>query len=146
VSAVKRGYSGTMAAAPSGTNRHLYGEDNPLGAPGFDEKVRLLQEVDAFARAADPRVRQVTGSIAGSWKVVEILRPDGRRVRDVRPLVRFNVTVVAGEGDRQEVGSFGMGGRHDWARVLDPAAWKQAVDEALRQAVTNLGSVPAPAG
>jgi TldD protein len=30
--------------------------------------------------------------------------------------------------------------------VVDPAHWKASVDEALRQALVNLGSVPAPAG
>src|SRR5690606_34660212 len=36
VSAVKHGYSGTLAAPPSGTNQRLYGEDNPIAAPGFE--------------------------------------------------------------------------------------------------------------
>mgnify|MGYP000882764815 CR=1 FL=1 len=146
VSAVRGGRSGTWAAAPSATNARLYADDNPIGAPSFEEKVRLLEEIDAHARALDPRVRQVTASLAASWQVVEILRPDGERLHDVRPLVRLNVSVVVGEGDRQESGSHGFGGREGFARFVAPDRWRHAVDEALRQALTNLSAEPAPAG
>ena len=88
VSAVKAGYSGTLADAPAGTNRKLYGEENPTSEPVFDEKAKLLQEIDAWVRDRDPRVRQVTASLAASWQQVEILRADGRIAHDVRPLVR----------------------------------------------------------
>src|SRR5690606_5329730 len=111
VSSVKSGHSGVLAAAPAGTNRKLYGDDNPIAEPAFDAKANLLQEMDAWLRARDPRVRQVTASLAASWQKVEILRADGQVVRDVRPLVRFNVSVVVGDGDRQESGSYGAGGR-----------------------------------
>lgn len=146
VRAVQAGHSGTYDAAPPRTNRALYADLNPLGAPDFAEKVRLLQEMDAFARARDPRVRQVTVSIAGSWQVVNVLRADGHLVKDVRPLVRLNVSVVAGEGDRQESGSFGTGGRETFERFVTPESWQAAVDEALRQALVNLEAKPAPAG
>ncbi|MCE1234858.1 MAG: metalloprotease TldD [Hyphomicrobiales bacterium] len=146
VKAVRSGHSGSWAAAPSNTNTRLYTDDNPIGAPSFDEKVRLLAEIDAYARAADPRVRQVTASLAASWQVVEILRPDGFLVRDVRPLVRLNVSVVTGEGTRQEAGSHGFGGREGFARFVEPERWRSAVDEALRQSLVNLSAVPAPAG
>jgi TldD protein len=146
VSAVKSGYSGTLAAPPSGTNRKLYGDDNPIAAPGFAEKVRLLQEIDGYLRAKDPRVRQVTASLAASWQHVEILRADGQLVRDIRPLVRMNVSVVAGEGDRQETGSYGMGGRKGFGEFVAEGSWRFAADEALRQALVNLEAIPAPAG
>src|SRR5690606_12286468 len=107
VQAVKRGHAGTYAAPPRGTNVALYGDDNPLGAPSFAEKVKLLEQIDAYARGKDERVRQVTASLAGSWQVVEILRADGTLVRDVRPMVRVNVAIVAGDGTRQEAGSYG---------------------------------------
>ncbi|HET7715144.1 MAG TPA: metallopeptidase TldD-related protein, partial [Bauldia sp.] len=94
----------------------------------------------------DPRVRQVTASLAGSHNVVEILRADGHLVRDIRPLVRINVSVVVGDGDRQESGSHGMGGRESFERFVTPEAWQGAVDEALRQALVNLTAIPAPAG
>lgn len=146
VSTVKGGHSGTLAAAPARTNRHLYGEENPIPSPSFAEKAKLLQEIDAFLRDKDPRVRQVTASLASSWQHVEILRADGQIVRDIRPLVRVNVAVVVGEGDRQETGSYGMGGRKGFGEFLAEDSWKFAADEALRQALVNLRAVPAPAG
>lgn len=146
VSAVKGGYSGTLAAAPARTNRHLYGEENPIPSPSFAEKAKLLQEIDAFLRNKDPRIRQVTASLASSWQHVEILRADGQVVRDIRPLVRVNIAVVVGDGDRQETGSYGMGGRKGFGEFLADDSWKFAADEALRQALVNLRALPAPAG
>src|SRR5262245_19478657 len=100
VRAVQGGYSGGYADAPPRTNVRLYGDDNPLSEPSFATKVRLLQEIDAHARAKDPRVRQVSVTFGATWQVVEVVRRDGEIYRDVRPLVRVNVSVVAGEGDR----------------------------------------------
>src|SRR5882724_2227936 len=133
VAAVRGGYSGNFAAAPAHTNVRLYGDENPLEAPGFETKVKLLAEIDAYVRDKDPRVRQVSVSLGATWQVVEILRPDGESYRDIRPLVRVNISVVAGQGDRQESGSKGYGGR-------------EGADGALREALVNLESVPAPAG
>ena len=146
VRAVKGGHSGRYAEAPGRTNRKLYGDDNPLGTPTFEAKVKLLESIDAYARAKDPRVRQVTASIAATWQVVELLRADGSTYRDIRPLVRLNVSVVAGDGDRQESGSYGVGGREGYERFITADAWHYAVDEAVRQAMVNLNAVPAPAG
>jgi TldD protein len=146
VRAVKGGHSGSYAEAPGRTNVKLYGDDNPLGEPAFEAKVKLLEEIDAYARAKDPRVRQVSASVAATWQVVEILRPDGETYRDVRPLVRLNVSVVTGEGDRQETGSHGFGGREGYGRFIATDAWQGAVDEAVRQALVNLQAIPAPAG
>ena len=146
VKAVRQGRSGGMAVAPIGTNRRLYEPINPLADPGFEAKVSLLAEIDAYARAKDPRVRQVMASIAGEWQAVQILRADGVRVADIRPLVRLNVSVMVGEGDRQETGSHGSGGRVSYTQFIDPAHWRASVEEALRQALVNLSSVPAPAG
>ena len=146
VSAVKAGHSGSVADAPQGTNRKLYGDGNPIAEPGFDAKAKLLQEIDGWVRARDPRVRQVTASLASSWQQVEILRADGRSTSDVRPLVRFNIAVVVGDGDRQESGSYGMGGRKGFGDFLAEASWQHAAEEALRQALVNLEAVPAPAG
>ncbi|MBV9955135.1 MAG: metalloprotease TldD [Pseudolabrys sp.] len=146
VRAVKSGHSGHYAAPPARTNRKLYADDNPLGTPAFEQKVKLLEEINAYARAKDLRVRQVSASLGASWQVVEILRADGETFRDIRPLVRLNVSVVAGEGDRQEAGSHGYGGREGYQRFIDASAWRGAVDEAVRQALVNLAAVPAPAG
>ena len=146
VRAVKSGTGGVFAAPPPGTNRSLYTDINPLARVDFTAKTSLLQEIDTYARAKDPRVRQVMASLIGVWQAVEILRPDGNRVGDIRPLVRLNVSVVVGDGDRMEQGSSGAGGRIEYDRFLDPAQWKKQVDEALRQALVNLSAVPAPAG
>ena len=144
--AVTRGHSGTYAEAPQGTNRKLYGADNPIGSPTFEEKVKLLTEIDAYLRGKDPKVRQVTASVAASWQVVNILRADGHKVTDVRPMTRINVSVVVGEGDRQESGSYGIGGRTSFDAFLTEESWRYGADEALRQALVNLEAIEAPAG
>jgi len=145
VRAVRAGHDGQFAAPPELTNRRLYGDDNPLNEIPFAEKVRLLSEIDSYARR-DDRVRQVSASLSGSWRAVLILRPDGYIGQDIRPLVRLNVSVVMGEGDRQESGSSGTGGRTGYTAYFAPDRWRAEVDEALRQAEINLRSEPAPAG
>jgi TldD protein len=138
--------TGSMAAPPRLSNRHLYTDASPLDAVDFATKVRLLETIDAAARARDPLVSQVSVNLSGSWSVVEIVRADGFVATDVRPLVRLNVSIVAEENGRRETGSFGMGGRRLYDDLFDPLRWNHAIDEALKQALTNLGSVAAPAG
>ncbi len=144
--AVTRGHAGTYSEPPQGTNRKLYGEENPIGSPSFEEKAKLLQTIDRYLRDKDARVRQVTASIAASWQVVEILRADGHRVRDIRPMTRLNISVVAGEGDRQESGGNGFGGRMGFDSFLTEEHWQRGADDALRQALVNLQAIDAPAG
>ncbi len=146
VSAVRAGRSGTAAEPPRATNARLYSDQNPLAEGDFATRAALLGSIDATARAKDGRVRQVMASLAGEWQAVQILRADGSRVADLRPLVRLNVSVVVEQNGRRETGSYGTGGRFGYARLLDEATWRQAVDEALRQALLNLESVSAPAG
>ncbi len=146
VGAVTRGYSGSYAAAPQRTNKKLYGDENPIGEPSFEAKVALLQEIDAYLRAKDPKVRQVSASIAASWQVVDILRADGERMQDIRPMTRLNISVVVGEGDRQESGSYGVGGRRGFGDFVATDSWQRGADDALRQALVNLEAIDAPAG
>ena len=146
VKSVARGSGGTLALPPQMTNRKLYSDLNPISAMDFAAKVKLIRDADAFARGLDSRVRQVSISLSGEWQLVEILRPDGFAARDIRPLVRFNVTVVTGSGERQESGSYGMGGRSSYEAFLSEENWQAAVQEALRQSVVALQSVAAPAG
>ena len=146
IQAVKAGHTGDWAAGPRRTNVKLYTDANPIDGTPFDAKVKLLAEIDSYARGRDPRVRQVSCSLFGEWQAVEIIRPDGMTVRDIRPLVRLNVSIVVGDGDRQEAGSYGAGGRTAYDVYMQPDTWRGAVDEALRQALVNLQSVPAPAG
>ena len=146
VTAVRTGHTGSYAEAPQRTNRSLYIEDNPLNQVPFEAKVKLLTEIDAYARAKDDRVRQVSASISGEWQAVQIVRPDGHHAADIRPLVRLNVSCVVGDGDHQESGSYGSGGRENYTAYLEPENWQYSVDEALRQALVNLDSVATPAG
>ncbi|MBS0256848.1 MAG: metalloprotease TldD [Proteobacteria bacterium] len=146
VGAVTKGYSGSYAAAPQRTNKKLYGDENPIGSPSFEEKVKLLTDIDAYLRDKDDKVRQVTATISASWQVVDILRADGHRVSDIRPMTRINVSVVAGEGDRQESGSYGIGGRVGFSDFITTENWQRGADEALRQALVNLTAIDAPAG
>jgi len=146
VRAVARGYSGAAAAAPARTNVKLYSDIDPLGSAAFEKKVKLLEEMNAYARNKDPRVRQVSCSLAGSWQNVEIIRAGGETYRDIRPLVRLSVSIVVEENGRQESGSYGGGGRGGYEIYLAPEYWHAAIDEALREALVNLSSVPAPAG
>ncbi len=145
-SLAKRGYAGEAAEGPRGTNRRLYGEDDPLSSPAFGDKVALLQEIDAFARARDPRIVQVTATLASERRVVEVLRADGRLLRDVRPLVRVNVSVTVEKDGRRESGYHGAGGRASFDAWIRPEAWQGQVDEALRQALVNLEAIDCPAG
>ncbi|KXF89821.1 metalloprotease TldD [Phaeobacter inhibens] len=137
---------GTMAPPPPRTNTRLYTDDDPIGAMPFAVKVETLREIDAFARAQDPRVVQVSAMLAASLQEVEILRADGTRVRDVRPMTRLNVSVIVEQDGRRESGSAGGGGRVGLDGLVDPADWQNKVREALRVACVNLEAVPAPAG
>ena len=146
VKSVSSGHGGTLAEPPMGTNQSLYTDDNPLSMMPFEAKVSLLAEIDAYARAKDPRVKQASVSMAGNWQAIQVLRQGGARSGDVRPLVRLNVSVVVEQGDRMETGSHGAGGRMSFETFVTPDMWRASVDEALRQALVNLDSVPAPAG
>jgi len=146
VKAVRSGRGGEAAVGPGGTNTQLYTDANPINLIPFETKVALLQKIDAYARAKDPSVVQVMASILGSWQAVRIIRADGQFASDVRPMVRLNVSVMTERDGRRETGSHGMGGRVTYDGLIDETAWKAAVDEALRQSLLNLDSVPAPAG
>lgn len=147
ISVVRSGHGGKAALDnPARTNRQLYTDADPLTAVPFADKIALLSTIDAAARARDPRVAQVSVSLLGSWSVVEIVRADGSRARDVRPLVRLNVQIVAQNGDRRETGFHGLGGRYLYDDLLKPETWNAAIDTALAQALVNLDAVAAPAG
>ena len=146
VAGIRHGCGGVLALPPQRTNRNLYTADNPLASVPFETKTALLTQIDAYARGRDGRVRQVIASLAGEWQAIQVMRPDGEYAADIRPLVRLNVSVVVEENDRKETGSYGTGGRVGYDGLLDPLTWRGAVDEALRQALVNLGSVAAPAG
>jgi len=146
VKAVRAGAGGTFADPPQGTNQQLYTDANPLPLVPFDIKVETLAAIDAYARKKEPKIKQVSASLAGSWQAVHIARPGGAAVADIRPLVRLNVSVVVSDGVRMETGSYGTGGRMTYGEFLKTETWQKAVDEAIRQALVNLESVDAPGG
>jgi TldD protein len=146
VALVRGGHGGTLAAPPARTNRKLYVDDDPISAIPFARKVALLERIDAAARARDPRVVQVSASLTASWSAIEILRGDGFRASDIRPLVRLNVQIVAEKDGRRETGYHGIGGRYLYDQLFEDATWERAIDVALAQALVNLNAVAAPAG
>jgi TldD protein len=137
---------GTLAAAPAPTNRRLYTDADPIAEAAFAFKVDTLREIDAFTRALDPRVVQVSATVAASMQEVVILRADGIAVTDQRPMARVNIAVIVEENGRRESGSSGGGGRAGLAQLLVPHHWQGVAREALRIALVNLEAVPAPAG
>ena len=142
----KSGYEGVASAAPARTNAKLYPDVDVVANPGFGAKVELLQEIDAYCRASDASVVQVSATLSGTRRSVAILRAGGERYDDVRPLVRLNVSVTVERAGHRETGFAGAGGRASYDDYVDPASWKSLADEALRQAKVNLDAVPAPAG
>ncbi|WP_156850499.1 metalloprotease TldD [Bartonella refiksaydamii] len=139
-------HAGPYNAAPQRTNKRLYQPHNPLVAPSFEKKSALLQKIDAYLRAKNDKLHQVTVSLSGSLQHVEILRADEHLVRDIRPLVRLSISVVAADGNRRENGFYGCGGRQAFDQFISEENWKNAADEALRMALINLEAEAAPAG
>lgn len=137
---------GTLAYAPKGTNLRLYTDADPMADASFAGKIDLLREIDAFTRALDPRIIQVSATIAAGLQEVEILRPEGLRLSDIRPMARLNISVIVEQNGRRESGGMGGGGRYGLARLMEPAHWQNVAREALRIALVNLDAVPAPAG
>ncbi|QEO17112.1 metalloprotease TldD [Acetobacter vaccinii] len=146
VSAVRAGRSGQIAAPPRATNQRLYSEASPLADCDFTTRAGLLADMDAYARSRDSRVVQVMASLSGEWQAVQIIRADGTRVADLRPLARLNVSVVVEQDGLRESGGHGLGGRYGISRLLEADCWRGAVDEALRQALVALSAQAAPAG
>ncbi len=147
VRAVNFGQASAKAVEmPFGTNAALYADLNPLNEQPFEQKIALLQQIDAYVRGKDPRVKQVSVALSGSWQAVQILRAGGAVAGDIRPLVRLNISVVVEQNGRMETGSYGAGGRTSYGLYLSEDQWQMQANEALRQALTNLESIPAPAG
>jgi len=137
---------GTLAEGPAGTNRKLYSDADPMSQATFPAKIDLLKEIDAFTRDLDPRVVQVSASVAASHQEVLILRPDGNLVTDTRPMSRINIAVIVEQDGRRESGSMGGGGRAGLIGLIARDHWEGVAREALRISLVNLDAEPAPAG
>ncbi|AXS80687.1 metalloprotease TldD [Dechloromonas sp. HYN0024] len=123
----------------------LYVPHDPIASLPADAKVKLLERLEGFARALDPRVLQVMASLAGEYEVVLVAGSDGRLAADIRPLVRCSISVIIEENGKREQGSSGGGGRFDFG-YFDDEILQQYAREAVHQAVVNLHADPAPAG
>ena len=126
--------------------KSLYSESNPLNSISFDEKIKLVKNIDEFLRSYDNRVQQVSVSLSGNFQSIMIFNKDGEIVTDERPLVRLNISVIVNNGKRQESGSYGTGGRWDYTRLNSKDFYQNAAKKALSQALTNLDSIDTPAG
>lgn len=123
----------------------LYLPQDPLASLSAEAKVALLERLEGFARAADPRVVQVNAGLAGEYEVILVAGSDGRLAADIRPLVRCSISVIVEEKGAREQGSAGGGGRFDFS-YFDDAVLRRYAEEAVHQAVVNLKAEAAPAG
>ncbi len=145
--------SARIATKKIASSRQLYGATDPISSLESAQKIALLEKVEKLARAKDKRIVQVMAGLASEYDVVLIARADGTLAADVRPLVRLSVSVIAeqkikvknGSEMRRETGSGGGGGRFGLA-YFDDAHIEEYVSAAVKAALTNLESRPAPAG
>ena len=128
------------------TNQKFYKEIDPIDNKSMDSKIKLLNEINEYARSIDDSVKQVTANFLGEKKDIEILRLGGELLKDSRPLVRVNVSIMLEKNGRKETGIYGIGGRQSYDDYLKNDNWKNVCEEALRIASVNLDSKPAPAG
>ena len=135
-----------LSNAPTPTNQRLYSDIDPISDAEFSVKIETLKEIDSFAREYNNKVVQVSASLVASLQEVEILRPEGTLVRDIRPMARLNISVTVEKDGRRESGSAGGGGRHGLLQLTTSDNWKPKVVEAIRIAIVNLEAIPAPAG
>ena len=142
----RAGQHGRVHTASTVVPPRLYSADNPLEVLDRAAKVELLKRIDQYTRTLDPRICQVTVSMAGVWEQVLVAATDGSLAADIRPLVRFNVGVIVEQNGRRERGNHGGGGRTDYRYFLDGERAMAYAREAVRQALVNLEAVPAPAG
>ncbi|MFL2898249.1 MAG: metallopeptidase TldD-related protein [Candidatus Pelagibacter sp.] len=128
------------------TNQKFYSDVDPIETKSLSSKIELLNKINQYARSKDSSVKQVTASFLGEKKDIEILRSGGELLKDTRPLVRINVSVMVEKKGRKETGVYGIGGRQSYDDYLVNDNWKKVCDEAFRIASTNLESKPSPAG
>ena len=146
VVAVKAGYGGKLALPSIATEKSLYADRNPLGGKAFEDKVKLLQDIDAYLRAKDSCVHQVAVSLAAEWQAIQIIGAGGFRAADIRPLVRLNITVATKKGDRIEEAGWGAGGRYAYDDLFEEGRWRSMADEAYWRALLKQDAIAVQAG
>ena len=143
---VRSGQQGRVAAAQPRSFETRYGSADPLSGLSADDKVAWLKEADRIARACDPSVKQVSVSLSASYEVILVRASDGTLAADIRPMTRFNVSVIALRNGRRERGSAGGGGRFDLATLRARGVAERYARAAVKEALTNMEAVAAPAG
>ena len=138
--------NGKTSPSPQRSNSKMYSDINPIEEKPFNEKISILKNVDEYLRKKDSLIKQVSASISGEYQEIEIIKSDSQSFQDIRPLIRFNVTVMVEKNGRRETGSYGTGGRMNYDDYIANNDWKKVCDEAYRQAMINLESKEAPAG
>ncbi len=128
------------------TNQKFYRDIDPINEKNLKGKIEILNEINNYSRSIDGSVNQVTANFLGERKHIEILRSGGELLKDTRPLVRINVSIMVEKNGRKETGVYGVGGRQSYDEFLKNGDWKKICDEAFRIASTNLESKPSPAG
>ena len=145
------GGNGQVNAWKQQHDKALYLSADPIAAMEEVRKISLLKEADAYIRSLDERIIQVVVSLSGVHEEILVAASDGTLAADIRPLVRFNCSVILEEGDKRERGGSGGGGRHSYDVLLAdgddglPYCFAFA-REAVRQAQVNLKAIDAPAG
>lgn len=141
----RQGGTQTVPLLHASSNRHFYLPHDPIASLKDADKVAMLERLERYARALDPRITQVIAGLAGEYEVVLVARSDGLMNADIRPLVRLSVQVIVESNGKREQGSSGGGGRFDYAFFTDEVLYDYAA-KAVHQAVINLDAKPAPAG
>ena len=145
------GESASVQAWKRTEMKALYQSADPIAAMEEAKKIALLKQADAYIRSLDSRIIQVVISLSGVHEEILIVASDGTLAADIRPLVRFNCSVILEENSKRERGASGGGGRHDYQVMMEtddaglPVCF-QFAREAVRQAAVNLHAVDAPAG
>lgn len=135
-----------VIALPGLNAPRLYTADNPLDDLSQEERIKILGEIDAYVRSSDPRIQKVSAAIMTDWDIVTIIRQDGQRLDDLRPMSQLSISIVAEENGRRENGRGSLSARTTLSTLFNRTAWKQVADKAILQAQTNLRAIAAPSG
>ncbi len=135
-----------ISSSPTSENRDLYSKENPINSSSFEDKINILKEIDDYSRTINNKVKQVSINLGSSLQEIIILRPDGKIIKDIRPMSRINVSIIVENNGKRESSSSGSGGRFNLSKLMEPSTWKKHVNEAIRVAILNLEALEAPAG